>query len=153
MAVSCSAASTVVVGMIPVLHLAGMLSFPVLLGAVAVAGALRGPGDAAGHALIPAVVEQTGSATERVTGLTGAVERTASMVGAAVAGGLVALVGAGQRADRRRRLVRAGRRRPLVGHARHAGPGTSAAPGRRGHLVVRSVSCATAGTTCARTRS
>ena len=93
MAVSCSAASTVVVGTIPVLHLAGMLSFPVLLGAVAVAGALRGPGDAAGHALIPAVVEQTGSATERVTGLTGAVERTASMVGAAVAGGLVALVG------------------------------------------------------------
>jgi len=93
MAVSCSAASTVVVGLIPVLHLAGMLSFPVLLGAVAVAGALRGPGDAAGHALIPAVVERTGSATERVTGLAGAVERTASMVGAAVAGGLVALVG------------------------------------------------------------
>ena len=93
MAVSCSAASTVVVGLIPVLHLAGMLSFPVLLGMVAVAGALRGPGDAAGHALIPAVVEQTGSATERVTGLAGAVERTASMVGAAVAGALVALVG------------------------------------------------------------
>lgn len=93
MAVSCSAASTVVVGMIPVLHLAGLLSFPVLLGMVAVAGALRGPGDAAGHALIPAVVERTGSATERVTGLSGAVERTASMVGAAVAGGLVALVG------------------------------------------------------------
>jgi len=93
MAVSCSAASTVVVGIIPVLHLAGLLSFPVLLGMVAVAGALRGPGDAAGHALIPAVVERTGSATERVTGLSGAVERTASMVGAAVAGGLVALVG------------------------------------------------------------
>ena len=93
MAVSCSAASTVVVGLIPVLHLAGMLSFPVLLGTVAVAGALRGPGDAAGHALSPAVVEYTGSATERLTGLTGAVERTASMVGAALAGGLVALVG------------------------------------------------------------
>jgi MFS family permease len=93
MAVTCAAGSTVVVGLIPVLHVAGMLSFPALLVTVAVAGALRGPGDAAGHALIPAVVEHTGAATERVTGLAGAIERTASMVGAAVAGGLVALVG------------------------------------------------------------
>ncbi len=93
MAVTCAAGSTVAVGLIPVLHVAGMLSFPVLLVTVAVAGALRGPGDAAGHALIPAVVEHTGAATERVTGLAGAIERTASMIGAGVAGGLVALVG------------------------------------------------------------
>ncbi len=93
MAVTCAAGSTVVVGLIPVLHVAGMLSFPALLVAVAVAGALRGPGDAAGHALIPSVVEHTGAATERVTGLAGAIERTASMVGAGVAGGLVVLVG------------------------------------------------------------
>jgi MFS family permease len=38
-------------------------------------------------------VEHAGAATERVTGLAGAVERTASMIGAALAGGLVALVG------------------------------------------------------------
>ena len=60
---------------------------------VALAGAARGPGDAAGHAMLPLLVEHAHLPTERVTGLAGAVERTASLVGAAVAGGLVAVVG------------------------------------------------------------
>jgi MFS family permease len=70
-----------------------MLSFPVLLVLVAAAGALRGPGDGAKHAMIPALVEHAGVPTERATGLASTIERTASMAGAALAGVLVALVG------------------------------------------------------------
>ena len=92
-AVGCDAGSTVVVCLIALLHVVGHLSFGVLLALVAAAGALRGPGDAAKHALIPVVVEEAQVPTERATGLAGAVERTASLVGAGLAGGLVALVG------------------------------------------------------------
>ena len=93
-AITCDLASLFVVGAIPLAHVLDVLSFPLLLLLVAAAGCLRGPGDAAKHAMLPVLVEQTGMPTERATGLTGAVERTASMVGAAAAGGLVALLGA-----------------------------------------------------------
>lgn len=92
--VGCDLASFVVVGAIPALHVAGALSFPLLLALVAVAGALRGPGDAAKHALVPAIAEHAAVPMERVTGLAGTVERTSSMLGAALAGGLVAVIGA-----------------------------------------------------------
>lgn len=92
-AITCDLASVVVVGLIPALHVLGLLALPVLLVTVALAGALRGPGEAAKHAMMPALVEVVTMPTERVTGLEGAVERTASLTGAAVAGGLVALVG------------------------------------------------------------
>ena len=92
--VGCDLASFVVVGAIPLLHLAGALSFPLLLVLVALAGALRGPGDAAKQALVPAIATHADVPMERVTGLSGTVERTSSMLGAALAGGLVALVGA-----------------------------------------------------------
>jgi MFS family permease len=91
--IGCDLGSLVVVGSIPLLHEAGVLSFPALLGLVAVAGALRGPGDAAKHALVPAIAEHTGVPMERVTGLAGTVERLSSMLGAALAGLLVAAVG------------------------------------------------------------
>ncbi len=93
MTLVCSAISTVVVGAIPLLHVLDLLSFPLLLVLVALAGSARGPGDAAGHAMLPLLVEHAQLPTERVTGLAGAVERTASLAGAAVAGGLVAWVG------------------------------------------------------------
>jgi MFS family permease len=93
-AITCDLLSVVVVGAIPVAHLLNLLSFPLLFVLVALAGSLRGPGDAAKHAMLPVLVEQVAMPTERVTGLTGAVERGASMSGAALAGGLVALVGA-----------------------------------------------------------
>ena len=93
MALTCDAVSTVVVGAIPLLHILDLLSFPVLVLLVAMAGAVRGPGDAARHAMLPLLVEHSHLPTERVTGLAGAVERTASRAGAAIAGGLVAVVG------------------------------------------------------------
>ena len=87
-------ASVLAVGSIPLLHALHLLSFPVLLLAVAVAGLLRGPGDGAKQALVPAVVAAAEVPMERATGLAGAVERLAGTVGAACAGILVAAIGA-----------------------------------------------------------
>jgi MFS family permease len=93
-AITCDLLSVLVVGAIPAAHAVGALTFPLLLVLVALAGSLRGPGDAAKHAMLPVLVKQVDLPTERVTGLTGAVERGASMAGAALAGGLVAVLGA-----------------------------------------------------------
>ncbi len=92
-AITCDWASLAVVGAIPFLHEAGLLSFVGFLGLVAVAGALRGPGDAAKAAMTPTLAATAGVPMERVTGLSSTVERTASMLGAVVAGGLVAVIG------------------------------------------------------------
>jgi MFS family permease len=94
MAIAANLASMLVVGLIPLLHHAGALTFPALLVLVAVAGALRGPGDSASTAMIPALVHRADVPFERATGLASAIERGSSMIGAAVAGGLVATIGA-----------------------------------------------------------
>lgn len=90
----CDLGSALVVGAIPLLHQLGALSFPLLLVLVAVAGALRGPGDAGKAAMTPEIARVAGVPLERVTGLASAIERTSSMAGAALAGLLVAGVGA-----------------------------------------------------------
>lgn len=90
----CDLGSALVVGAIPLLHQLGALSFPLLLVLVAVAGALRGPGDAGKAAMTPEIARVAGVSLERVTGLASAIERTSSMAGAALAGLLVAGVGA-----------------------------------------------------------
>ena len=92
-AVTADVGSFLVVGLVPLLHVLGLLGFPVLVALVALAGALRGPGDGAKHAMVPSLVRYGGVPMERATGLASAVERTASMVGAGVAGALVAIVG------------------------------------------------------------
>jgi MFS family permease len=93
-AVTADVLSMLVVGLIPLLHAAGHLTFLLLLTLVAVGGALRGPGDAAVSAMIPSLSETAGVPFERVTGLGSAIERGATMLGAAIAGGLVVTVGA-----------------------------------------------------------
>lgn len=92
-ALTCDAGSVVVVGSVPLLHDAGLLSFPLFLALVAVAGALRGPSDAAKSAMVPTLAQTAAVPTERVTGLSATVERTASMLGTAAAGLLVVAVG------------------------------------------------------------
>jgi MFS family permease len=87
---ACDLLSAVVVGAIPLLHDLGLLSFPLLLVLVAVAGALRGPGDAGKGAMAPEIARVAGYSLERVSGLGSAIERTSSML----AGLLVASVGA-----------------------------------------------------------
>jgi predicted MFS family arabinose efflux permease len=91
--ITCDLLSVVVVGTIPLLHALDVLTFPVFLLLVAMAGALRGPGDAAKHSMVPDLVARAGVPMERATGLASTVERTASMLGAAFAGGLVAVIG------------------------------------------------------------
>lgn len=86
-------ASVLAVGAIPLLAELDLLSFPLLLVLVALAGTLRGPSDGAKQALVPVVVEASGVTMERATGLGGAVERLASTAGAAFAGVLVAAIG------------------------------------------------------------
>jgi MFS family permease len=93
-AITCDVTSLFMVAAIPLLYDAGLLSFPAFLALVAVAGALRGPGDGAKHAMVPALVESAGVPMERATGLSATVERTASMLGAGAAGVLVATLGA-----------------------------------------------------------
>jgi MFS family permease len=92
--ITCDVASVAVVGTIPFLYAAGWLPFGVFLALVGLAGALRGPGDAAKSAMTPLVVAEAGVPMERATGLHSTVERTASMLGAGLAGALVALIGA-----------------------------------------------------------
>jgi len=92
-AISCDLLSMLVVGLIPLLHLAGALSFPQLLALVAVGGGLRGSGDGAKHAFVPALSAHAGVPLERTTGLASAIERTATFAGAATAGALVAFAG------------------------------------------------------------
>lgn len=93
MAITADLLSMVAVGLIPLLHRADHLTLPLLLALVAVAGALRGPGDAATTALVPALVERAQVPYERATGLASAIERGSTMLGAALAGGLVATIG------------------------------------------------------------
>ncbi len=92
-AMACNAAGAAIVAIIPVLHWLGQLDFARLLVIVALAGAARGPGEAAQHAMLPSVIAYVGTPTERATGLAGAVERGASTIGAAVAAVLIGLLG------------------------------------------------------------
>lgn len=94
--ISTDIASMVVVATIPLLAAMNMLSFPLLLVLVAVAGVLRGPSDGAKQALVPDVVAASGVSLERATGLGGAAERLAATAGAAFAGVLVAAIGPAQ---------------------------------------------------------
>ncbi|MEV6270345.1 MFS transporter [Kribbella sp. NPDC051936] len=87
-------ASTAVVALVPLLHTLGFLHFPTLLVLVAIAGALRGPGDAAKATLIPDIARAAWVPLERVTGLESTTERLAGFFAYALAGGLITLVGA-----------------------------------------------------------
>jgi MFS family permease len=86
-------ASTLVVALIPLLHSLHALSFPSLLVLVGIAGALRGPGDAAKGTLVPDIAEAARVPLERVTGLESTTERLAGFLAFGLAGGLIALLG------------------------------------------------------------
>jgi MFS family permease len=87
-------ASTGVVALVPLLHALGLLHFPTLLVLVAIAGALRGPGDSAKETLIPDIARAAKVPLERVTGLESTTERLAGFFAYALAGGLITLAGA-----------------------------------------------------------
>ncbi|MEE1782031.1 MFS transporter [Streptomyces sp. SP17BM10] len=87
------AVSAVAAGLVPLLHALGLLPFGLLLGVVAVIGAMRGPGDLAKSVMVPEAADRARVPLERATGLSGVTERLASTVGPAVGGGLVAVAG------------------------------------------------------------
>lgn len=85
--------SAVVIGTIPLLHMIDLLALPVLLGLVAVAGLLRGPGDNAKHTSVPLVAEIAGVQLERATGFFGAIERGSGLVAPGVAAAMITVFG------------------------------------------------------------
>ncbi|WP_017605848.1 MFS transporter [Nocardiopsis alkaliphila] len=79
---------------IPLLFTAGLLPFPVLLALVTVIGLATGPSEAAKVSLSPFVARAAGVRVERVTGLTGTVDRLSMTVGPIAAGAVTAALGA-----------------------------------------------------------
>ncbi|HEV2637456.1 MAG TPA: MFS transporter [Actinocrinis sp.] len=85
--------STTATALAPLLYLAGMLSFPVLLGLMAVVGMADGPANGAKGLFVPSATRKARVPIERGTGLSTVVERSATTVGPAIAGVVVALFG------------------------------------------------------------
>lgn len=82
-----------VLALVPILHVAGVLSLPLLMGLLAIVGAADGPANAAKGVFVPEVTRLAGVPLERTTGLVGTVERTASTVGPAIGGLVIGLWG------------------------------------------------------------
>jgi MFS family permease len=92
-AVAADAASVVAVAGIPLFVYADNVSFGSLLALIALAGALRGFGDAAKRALLPRAIAASGLSTERGTTLYDGMSRAATLVGLPLAGALIATLG------------------------------------------------------------
>ena len=87
------AASGLTVLAIPVLAGLGMLPFPLLLALVFLSNLLDTPGSTARTAQLPELADLARTPLTRAAGAHATSQRTASMLGAGLAGGLVALVG------------------------------------------------------------
>ncbi|MFF0774169.1 MFS transporter [Nonomuraea wenchangensis] len=81
-------------GAIALLHALSLLPLGALAGLVAVIGAARGPGDLAKSIMVPEAADRGRVPLERATGLMGAVERLAQLVGPVAGGAMVAALGA-----------------------------------------------------------
>ncbi|MEV4946114.1 MFS transporter [Streptomyces sp. NPDC053755] len=79
---------------IPLLHRAGLLDFWMLCALMAVTGLFHAPGETARHVLVPDLARGAGTPLPRAASLYDAVSRGARMSGAALAGVLVAVIGA-----------------------------------------------------------
>lgn len=82
------------VGAIPLLHHAGALEFWMLCALMAVGGLVHTPGLTARSVLLPQLAEHAGTTIVRAASLYDAVSRGARMIGAALAGVLIAAFGA-----------------------------------------------------------
>ncbi|MET7751993.1 MFS transporter [Micromonospora sp. NPDC005367] len=81
-------------GVLPLLYAADLLSFPVLLVLVGLVGLFRGPSDNAKYAMVPDVAATAGWSNERAAGLADSGQRLGSMIGAPLGAVLITLVGA-----------------------------------------------------------
>lgn len=80
-------------GAIPLLHASDLLSLPLLMLLLALAGAAEGPANSAKGVFVPDVTGRAGVPLERTTGLIATVERTASTLGPAIGGVLIGIWG------------------------------------------------------------
>ncbi|MCJ1677091.1 MFS transporter [Streptomyces sp. APSN-46.1] len=81
------------VGAIPLLHYAGLLEFWMLCALMALGGLVHTPGLTARHVLLPDLAAHAGTTVARAASLYDAVSRGARMIGAALAGVLIAVFG------------------------------------------------------------
>ncbi|WP_107498671.1 MFS transporter [Actinacidiphila yeochonensis] len=79
---------------IPVLHLLGGLTFGRLVALVVLCGLFRAPGDTAREVLVPALAVRAGTSIQRANSAYEGAYRGARMIGAPLAGVLVAVLGA-----------------------------------------------------------
>ena len=91
---------------IPILYHTVGLPFAALLALVFARALLDAPGQTAREAMLPDLLEQAGMTLERGTSLFDGVSRGANMLGAPLAGVLIAVLGRDERARARRRDVR-----------------------------------------------
>jgi MFS family permease len=87
-AIGSDVVAAVLVGSVPLLHLAGRLPLGLLVVLVALAGAVRGLGTAT-YVLMPGLADQARMPIERATGLHDGMNRVAGMVGLPLAGVLM----------------------------------------------------------------
>ena len=87
------AASGLTVLVIPILAALGALPFPLLLALVFLSNLLDTPGTTARTAQLPDATERAGMPLTRATGAHATVSRSATLIGAGLAGALVALIG------------------------------------------------------------
>lgn len=78
-------------GLVPISYAAQLLSLPLLITAVAVAGAFRGAGDVARRVLLPRVSKPAELALDRASGLYDGIGRLAGLIGGPLAGVLIAV--------------------------------------------------------------
>ncbi|MEU0927944.1 MFS transporter [Streptomyces malaysiensis] len=83
----------VAVAAIPVLHFAGLLRFWQLCALMAFSGLLHAPGETARQVLVPALAERAGTTLSRAASFYDGASRGARMMGAALGGLLIALLG------------------------------------------------------------
>jgi MFS family permease len=82
------------VAAVPLLQFAGVLPFWVLCGLMAVTGLFYAPGETARGVLLPTLAERAGMPLTRAAGLYDGASRCAGMIGSAIGGVLIALLGA-----------------------------------------------------------
>ncbi|MFI1095143.1 MFS transporter [Streptomyces sp. NPDC020917] len=92
--VASDAVCALAVAAVPVLHLAGHLSYGALLALVAVSGLFHAPGETAREVLMPRLAERAGTTIARASSAYEGASRGARMLGAPLAGVLIAAIGA-----------------------------------------------------------
>ncbi|WP_238008571.1 MFS transporter [Dactylosporangium sp. AC04546] len=88
-----NAAAAVAFAVIPACYALDILTLPILIGLVVLAGLCRGTADCANGPLVPTTAELGGIAMERAAGLNSGANRAALLLGAPLAGVLVTLFG------------------------------------------------------------